>query len=60
MISSVPGIDRYPDLVKRFETQYARVATKDNCGGCKLRDVIDTFKVLVQKRQRRDNDFRRR
>jgi hypothetical protein len=56
----VPGIEAYPDLVSRFDVRLGRLLTKDDCGGCKVRELIDTFKKLVADRQKRDNDFRRR
>lgn len=55
----IPGIERFPDLVKRFEHRLGQLA-QDNCGGCKLRELIATFNDLVRTRQKRDNDFRKR
>lgn len=55
----VPGIEQFPDLVKRFEYRLGHL-TQDNCGGCKLRDLIATFNGLVRARLKRDNDFRKR
>lgn len=56
----VPGIEAYPDLVRRFENKLARTQAGDDCGGCKTREVIETFTKLVQQRQKRDKDFFRR
>lgn len=55
----VPGLEQYPDLVKRFEHQIGRALSGD-CGGCKVKEVIETFTGLVRSRQKRDNDFRKR
>lgn len=56
----VPGIEAYPDLVSRFDLRLGMLLGKDSCGGCKVRELVSTFKELVAKRQKRDNDFRRR
>jgi len=54
----VPGIEAYPDLAARFDLRLGQVV--DKCGGCKVRELINTFKKLVEDRQKRDNDFRKR
>jgi hypothetical protein len=52
----VPGIEDYPDLVRRFEHRLGQLA-RDSCGGCKITELVQTFVGLVASRQRRDNDF---
>ena len=55
----VPGIESFPDLAKRFDLRLGQLES-DSCGGCKIRELIETFTELVRARQKRDNDFRRR
>jgi hypothetical protein len=60
MSHRVPGIEAYPSLVARFDHRLGMLLSKDNCGGCKVRELVETFTALVKARQKRDNDFRKR
>lgn len=59
MSHRVPGIEAYPDLAARFDTRLSRLQRSDDCGGCKIKELVQTFVDLVKARQKRDNDFRR-
>lgn len=60
MSHKVPGIEAYPALVARFDNRLGQLLAKDECGGCKIRELVETFTGLVKERQKRDNDFRKR
>ncbi len=57
---SVPGIAAYPDLQQRYDVKLGRLLANDSCGGCKIRELNETFATLVSARQKRDKDFRKR
>lgn len=59
MNARIPGLDKFPDLQKRFDLRLGRLAA-DRCGGCKTRELVETFTALVTARLKRDNDLRRR
>ena len=60
MSHKVPGIEAYPSLVSRFDHRLGQLLAKDECGGCKIRELVETFTGLVKERQKRCNDFRKR
>ena len=50
---SIPGIERYPELIDRFQQRKDRLS--DPCGNCsELRELTDEFKALVRARIARD------
>lgn len=55
----VAGIEAYPSLVARFENRLGALLARDDCAGCKVRELVETFTALVKARQKRDNDFRK-
>lgn len=52
------GLEQYPDLKLRYELRLGQM--KDNCGGCEIRRLHETFTELIAARQKRDNDFLKR
>lgn len=59
MSHKVAGIEAYPSLVARFDNRLGALLAKDSCGGCKVRELVESFTALVKARQKRDNDFRK-
>ncbi len=52
----IPGISKYPELVERLRKRLGDAG----CGGCNDNPVIEDFKKIVQRRQKRDKWARRR
>lgn len=51
----IPGLERYPDLQKRYEAAYRAARARYGCGGCgATRGVIREFRGRLDDRQRRD------
>lgn len=46
----VPGISSYPELVERLRQRMSQA----DCGSCKDNTVVEDFKKIVQRRQKRD------
>lgn len=53
-VPRIPGMEAYPDLLKRYEAAYRAAETRSKCGACGRMAVLRAFMHRLEERRRRD------